>query len=312
MGDPLVVIVTPVHNGAEHLARCIESVLEQTYTNWRYLVVDNSSTDDTPRIARSLARTDERVSVVRFEEFLDVIGSFNRAFSLVDRRSRYFKALGSDDWLYPHCLERMVRLAEEHPSVGLVSAHRMKQGMVDLGDLPASTTVVPGREIVALSLRRRVSLTGSPSSVLFRSAFLEQRDPFYDPSFRHADTEVAFWALMRSDFGFVHEVLTFTRTPDRAEGRVSDGLNSHRAERIRMMLRYGPETLPQRDYHRRLRHELREYLWWHLKQRARPSRRNDRAFHTFHGAAISLMRAEGAREPEVRSATVILSTLLGT
>lgn len=183
--------------------------------------------------------------------------------------------------------------------------------MVELADLPDSSDVFRGREIVGLSLRSLISVTGSPTSVLFRTRFLRERRPFYDPSFRHADTEVAYWTLMRSDLGFVHELLSFSRRPDRAEGRVSDGLNSHRAERIRMLLRYGRETMSPRDYHRQLRHELREYLWWHLKQRAKPSRRGDRAFHAFHRRAINLIRSEGAGERDVRRAILLLSLLVG-
>ena len=47
-----VSVVTPVYNGAEFLAECIESVLAQTYTNWNYTIVNNCSTDETLAIAQ--------------------------------------------------------------------------------------------------------------------------------------------------------------------------------------------------------------------------------------------------------------------
>jgi glycosyltransferase involved in cell wall biosynthesis len=50
---PLVSVLTPVHNAAEFLAECIESILKQTYTNYEYIIVNNCSTDRTPEIARS-------------------------------------------------------------------------------------------------------------------------------------------------------------------------------------------------------------------------------------------------------------------
>ena len=49
---PLVSIVTPVYNGEKFIAECIQSVLEQTYTNWNYVIVNNCSTDKTLKICR--------------------------------------------------------------------------------------------------------------------------------------------------------------------------------------------------------------------------------------------------------------------
>ena len=45
---PLVSIVTPMHNEADHLVECIESVLAQTFDNWEYTIVDNQSTERVP------------------------------------------------------------------------------------------------------------------------------------------------------------------------------------------------------------------------------------------------------------------------
>ena len=49
--DPLVSVVTPVYNGGKFLRECIESVLSQTYQNFEYIILNNSSTDDTLEIA---------------------------------------------------------------------------------------------------------------------------------------------------------------------------------------------------------------------------------------------------------------------
>src|SRR5262245_21053366 len=69
-GQPLVAVVTPVHNGADSLAACLESVRAQSYRNWCHLVVDNASTDATRNIADSRAAQDPRVKVLSFRELL--------------------------------------------------------------------------------------------------------------------------------------------------------------------------------------------------------------------------------------------------
>ena len=58
MIEGLVSIITPCYNGARYLADTIESVLGQTYAQWEMIIVDDGSTDDTPRIAERYAARD--------------------------------------------------------------------------------------------------------------------------------------------------------------------------------------------------------------------------------------------------------------
>ena len=53
-------------------------------------------------------------------DFLPIIDNHNHAVALIDADSAYCKPLMADDWLYPECLEEMVRCAVAHPDVGLV------------------------------------------------------------------------------------------------------------------------------------------------------------------------------------------------
>ena len=310
MAEPLVSIVTPVHNGAEHLAECIESVVGQTYSNWEYVVVDNCSSDRTPDIVTSFARSEPRIRYQRFEDFVDVIPSYNRAFAAIGVDSRYCKVVGADDLLYPECVERMVAVAEAHPTVGLVSARRRRGELVDLTGMPDGEAVLPGRVILRQSLLCSVSVIGSATSLLFRSELMRGREPFFDMSFRHADTEAAYWALSQSDFGHVPEILTFTRLSVAGQGARSVGLNSHRADRVRMLLRYGPTTLSAQEYRRQLRYELRQYVWWLFKQRLKPSRRHDGTLSAFHRCVVDRMSAEAGTDPDVRRAAAVIPYLL--
>ena len=89
---PLVSVVTPVYNGGRWLRECIESVLAQSYRNWRYTIVNNRSTDDTLEIAEHYARQDARVRVHNNAEFLPIIDNHNHALALIDADSTYCKA----------------------------------------------------------------------------------------------------------------------------------------------------------------------------------------------------------------------------
>ncbi len=62
------------------------------------------------------------------DSLLDIIANHNRAFCLSSPSSRYCKIVSADDWLFPECLERMVELAEAHPSVGIVGSYQLSGG----------------------------------------------------------------------------------------------------------------------------------------------------------------------------------------
>src|SRR5882672_9155325 len=119
-----VSILTPVYNGAEYLADCIESVLAQDFGDFEYTVLNNCSTDVSLEIANSYARKDRRLQVRTNRTFVSAIENHNLAFSLVPPHHKYCKIVSADDWITPDCLGKMVALAEAQPTIGLVGCHQ--------------------------------------------------------------------------------------------------------------------------------------------------------------------------------------------
>src|SRR5262249_10035470 len=142
MAIPLVSVLTPVHNGEAFLAECVESVLRQTHSEWEYVIVDNSSDDDTEAIARRYSEADRRIRYERYDELVGPIDNHNRAFQAMSAQSTYCKVVQADDWISPDCLERMVGVAETNPSVGIVGAYRLRGEAVDLVGVPYWRSVV--------------------------------------------------------------------------------------------------------------------------------------------------------------------------
>lgn len=152
--QPLVSVVTPVHNGEKYLVECIESVLAQTYQHWEYVIVNNKSSDRSLDIAQEFAQKEPRIRIIDNSEFLPIVRNQNHALRMISPGSKYCKVLHADDWLFPECLERMVAIAEGNPSVGIVGAYRLDDVWVNLDGLPYPSTVVPGRQICWASLVR--------------------------------------------------------------------------------------------------------------------------------------------------------------
>src|SRR5215471_12165190 len=212
MQDPLVSVVTPVYNGEAYLRECVESVLAQTYAHWDYVIVNNCSTDRTLEIAREYAARDPRIRIVENQEFVRVINNHNIAFRQISPTSKYCKVVAADDWIFPDCLEKMVKLAEEHPSVVIVQAYRLQGTKVTGDGLPYPSTVIRGNDVCRQwLLEGGPSILGAPSTLMYRSDIVRSRPAFYNESNLHADTEACLEFLEHHDYGFVHQVLTFQR-----------------------------------------------------------------------------------------------------
>lgn len=310
MTDPLVSVLTPVHNGAEFLSECIESVLAQTYRNFVLRVIDNRSDDATPEIVERFARDDSRVVLVRHEDFVDAAENHNRAFRAIDSDCAYVKVAQADDLLFPECLERMVGLALAEPSVGVVGGYRLRQSTVELVGLPFPQSFATGRAILRQSLLGGPYVTGSPTSILLRADLVRRRDPFYDRGFEHCDTDAAYWALTHSDFALVHGVMTYSRRQAGSRISWSTRVGTFAPENIRMLLKYGTDVLTPREFRRRLRYELAGYVKFHAKQRLKPSRWRDTDFHRFHRRMARLLEQESRCDREVAVAMGMVSLLL--
>jgi glycosyltransferase involved in cell wall biosynthesis len=307
--EPLVSVVTPVYNGAEHLSECIESVLAQTYENWNCTIVDNASTDATPEIADRLAARDSRVRNLRFEEFVSATGNHNRAFAAAE--GEFCKIVQADDWIYPECLSLMVAAARGHESVALISSYHLHDDRVELGGVAYDTDFVPGRDVLRGMLLGEFNVTGPPTATMVRTAFMRERgDAFYRGDFRHNDTEALFWLLSRHDFAFVHQVLTFSRGRSGSLHDRSQSLNSHVPEDIVFLLRYGRDVLEPDEYRTKLRERLRAYLVWHLRQAPRVSRMRDAEFFDLHSAKRAQILAEADGDPEITAAMGAVGVLL--
>ena len=221
----LVSVVTSVYNGEYHLRDCIESVLAQTYSNWDYTICNNCSTDRTLDIAREYAAKDRRIRIHNNEIFVDVNENHNIAFRSISPESRYCKVVAADEWIFPECIEKMVQIADQHPSVAIVGSYGLCETKVVYDGLPYSRTVVTGRELFRKSMDGFIwggpRFFGGPTSLLFRSDIVRSRHAFFDVDNFHADTEACFEFLEHFDFGFVHQ------SPDRDFGTRADGMIDH-------------------------------------------------------------------------------------
>jgi glycosyltransferase involved in cell wall biosynthesis len=237
--QPLVYIFTPVYNGEKYLAECIESVLGQTYQTWQYYILNNRSTDRSRHIAEDYAKNDRRLRVLDTPQFLNHLANQNLGLRQMPAAAAYCKIVHADDWLYPECVAKMVALAEAHPKVLLVGSYGLRQDRVAWDGVPYKTSVMDGRDLCRRTLLGGPYLFGSPTSLLIRAEEVRKRADFFNEGNPQADKEICFDILRNGDFGFVHQVLTFTREHGEADPSGTKSLHSSRPGDLLILMRYG-------------------------------------------------------------------------
>jgi len=165
---PPVSVCIPVYNGAAFIAAAVESVLKQTFGEFELIVLDNASTDETPRI---LAQFDDaRLRIIRHASNIGASANFNAALN--EARGEWVKILCADDLLYPGCLEQQLQnavLSGKDAPVLLCCA----RDVIDAGGrrwmrraFSDRSGAVSGPEAIRRSVRAGTNLFGEPASVL--------------------------------------------------------------------------------------------------------------------------------------------------
>jgi glycosyltransferase involved in cell wall biosynthesis len=285
---PLVSVVTPFYNTAPYLAECIESVLAQSYSQFEYILMDNCSTDGSVEIAATYASRDPRIRLIRCSHFVPQLPNYNRALAAISDASKYCKIVQADDWIFPECLQLMVRAFEQSESIGLVSSYWLEGDELCGSGFPRETPMLPGREWARRFLRTDTYVFGSQTQVMYRSSLVRHHEAFYNISLRYgADVQKCMEILEHWDFGFVHQVLSFSRR-DNEESI----LGSHQPFQPNYLFRYiiarrhAPIFLTVGEAASIIRKYKREY--YRFLARA-AFRFRGRAFWQYHKVALKAM-----------------------
>ena len=282
--DPLVSVVTPLYNGEKTLRRCIESVLQQTYTHWDLTLVNNRSTDGSRAIAEEYAARDPRIRIVDNQDFAPVMRNYNLAVAAASPHSRYCKVVAADDFLYPDCLRAMVDLARRHPNVAIVGAYAQRENEVCWDGMAHDVNVVSGRDACRHRLLGGRYVFGTPSSVMYSTEIVRKRERFFNEENLHGDSEACIEFLQGRDFGFVHQVLSFQRTAGESTRTYSQRMQTYLAWELYEVARYGPVYLTESEREERIDAQLVEYYRYLGRQ---VFRLREGAFWAFHRQALA-------------------------
>lgn len=160
----------PTYNYAHFIGEAIESALNQTFTDFELIIIDDVSSDNTDEVVTRYL-TDPRVRYYKNEKNLGLSQNFNK--SLEYANGEFIKFLLADDRFFPSLLEKFVTIMDKYPDVSLVTSNREMFGtQTKQRRLPLSN-YQKGSAVIYESLKEGAgNWIGEPTTVMFRKADL--------------------------------------------------------------------------------------------------------------------------------------------
>lgn len=174
--DPKVTVLMPVYNGEKYLREAIESILDQTFTDFEFLIINDGSTDGSVGIVESYK--DRRIRLVHNEKNLGLIASLNRGMELA--RGEYIARMDCDDISLPLRLEKQVVFMDAHPEIGVCGS--WAKVIDENGNVNGSIKALTGKSIKRLCWRPSPFI--HPTCIIRSSLLKENR---YSEGYPHAE-----------------------------------------------------------------------------------------------------------------------------
>ena len=121
MNKPIVSVVMPAYNATRYIAASIESILNQTMTEFELIIIDDASTDNTADICKTYAERDKRIQLHSLKENHGALAVRNMGLKYAT--GKYFATQDADDISHADRLAMQVAYMEVHPDIALIGSH---------------------------------------------------------------------------------------------------------------------------------------------------------------------------------------------
>lgn len=215
--NPRVSVLMPVYNGERYLRKAVESILNQTFTDFEFIIVDDGSTDNTWQILQGYVANEPRIVLVRNETNIGLAGSLNKGLGLA--RGEYISRMDADDVSLPERLAAQVAFLDEHPEVGVVGC---AVHLIDADGSPMRVRRYPtmhGSILWALCFHTPLA----HPTVVFRKAVVERVGGYDAASLANEDRDL--WQRLSSVTRFANlpqVYLLYRRHPDKVSRRYAE------------------------------------------------------------------------------------------
>jgi glycosyltransferase involved in cell wall biosynthesis len=183
-----VSIGLPVLNGEKFIRKKLDSLLEQTFTDFEIIISDNASTDLTPKICQEYTNKDKRIKYFRQKE--KVVGAENFGFVLQKAKYKYFLWTAVDDIILPQFIEKTVKILESNQKIAC-SSSKMKL----IGKTTTELEIKPSDSVVKKKIKKIMKNFGQMNTYSASGPY-ERRVKEYIKNMRHNQI---FYGIFRTN-----------------------------------------------------------------------------------------------------------------
>lgn len=173
---PLVTILMPVYNGEKYLREAINSILNQTFTDFEFLIINDGSQDNTENII--LSYNDTRIRYIKNEENIKLIETLNKGIDLA--KGKYIARMDADDISEPNRLELQVEYMEANEKVAVCGSW-----FTSFGNKNGETKYASQHDDIMFNMLYQCHICHP--SVIMRTSILRINKLFYNKDFLHAE-----------------------------------------------------------------------------------------------------------------------------
>ncbi len=178
---PVISVVMSTFNREQVLPIAIESILNQTFKDFEFIIIDDGSTDNTWKVIQSYARKDKRIVPLKNEKNKGLIYSLNRG--LDQARGKYIARMDDDDKSVLYRFERQVWAMEENPDIVVLGAKITPSQ--DPLTKPTTPPLLTSPDEIALNTYFTSGV--KHPTVMMRRDFLNKHHLRYDPKYLYAE-----------------------------------------------------------------------------------------------------------------------------
>lgn len=187
--SPLVSILSPCYNVEKFLPQCLDSIINQTYSNLQIVLIDDGSNDDTWRVMQDYAGKDNRIEIYH-QENQGVAATRNQLLGKI--KGDYFLFIDSDDWIEPDMIEFLATQAKCE-NADMVTCD------IVINDTPVSkdyTYYIYNKQEAVKRFLYHLEFRGSLCNKLCRTTLLHKR-PLFQQGISFGEDALFCWELLK-------------------------------------------------------------------------------------------------------------------